>query len=489
MTRSALRAVAVKEFRALLPVSMAGGAAVAASTLASDDRIVVTLFTFAYVATSIALGALAMGHEYAHRTLPFLLAMPIHRGRIFAAKFAVVALMLGTVTALMWAMRPWLTDSSSHMQMPAAWLLVAPCCALLLTPTLTMLSRSTLGGMVFTLAIPSLLLVAADLVASARYGAMQPALADALKLKLFVAAVAAFCAAGAITAPVLFLRLQAAEGPGDVFIGKHARTSSVPAAVPAPRRRSALWLLVLKELRLQTMTFTVAGLYLAVWLGLLATGHTERGIVPFITSLYCGLLAVLVGALSSAEERQQGTLEWQLLLPMAAWLQWAVKAGVTLVLAVMLAVVLPYLLTRDPQLSSRPWVVAVVGIASASIYLSSLVTGGVRAMVTSILALVVARAAWNWMWTTGTRILSWMWGVEPLPPMAANFPEWLWWYRTVSSSVAGALVLTLLVFAYANHRSLSPSWPRVARQGAVVFGLMVLGALALSSLRFVRFAA
>ena len=53
--------------------------------------------------------------------------------------------------------------------------------------------------------------------------------------------------------------------------------------------------------------------------------------------LYGALLAVLIGSLASAEERQNGTLEWQLLLPMAAWKQWAVKVGTVLVLTALLS--------------------------------------------------------------------------------------------------------------------------------------------------------
>ena len=39
------------------------------------------------------------------------------------------------------------------------------------------------------------------------------------------------------------------------------------------------------------------------------------------------MLALLIGSLASAEERQLGTLEWQGLLPMASWKQWAAKVG------------------------------------------------------------------------------------------------------------------------------------------------------------------
>jgi hypothetical protein len=40
--------------------------------------------------------------------------------------------------------------------------------------------------------------------------------------------------------------------------------------------------------------------------------------------------SIVIGSMASAEERQLGVSEWQLLLPMPARLQWIVKAAVTL---------------------------------------------------------------------------------------------------------------------------------------------------------------
>ena len=487
MRHDAWRRLLGKEFRALLPVWLAGCAAVVAGSTIADLRTAAGLFSLAYAATCVSLGAMSMGHEYAHRTLPLALAMPVSRGRLFAGKLAVLGLFLASLSSLMWLTRPWPAGISREMVLSEAVLLLVACGALCLAPALTMLTRSTLAGAVFTIGIAGLLLTGADLAAYARFGAEQPALSDAFKLRLFVTTIAGVCLAGAIAAPLLFVRLQAIDGSaGSSARRVPFRTVTHPGS--PPRRRSPVWLLIVKELRLQEMTFAITGLYLVVWLGVYLVGHTDRGIVTSITTLYCGLLAVLVGSLSSAEERQQGTLEWQLLLPMAARRQWAVKAGVTLLLAVLLAAVLPFALQRGFSLPSWRWTLSIAALTALSMYVSSLVTGGVRAMSASVPAVVVAVAAWNWMQSTaGPRVLSWMFGGEPVPLMAANFREWVGWYRAVSAGVLAAIVLALLFFACANHRSISHPWPRVARQGAVVFGLMALGVLALSSLRFVRF--
>ena len=492
MKGGALRSLAVKEFRALLPVWIAGAAALVAGSMIAELRTAASLFALAYAAACVSLGALSLGHEYAHRTLPLALAMPVARGRLLAVKLAVLALMLASISALMWLTRPWPAGISGEMVLSEAVLLLVACCALCLAPALTMLTRSALAGAVFTIGIAGLLLTAADLAASARFGAEQAALSDAFKLRLFVSTLAGVCLAGAVAAPWLFLRLQVIDGSAGSSAGSSARAvpaRSVAHAGPPPRRRSPVWLLILKELRLQEMTFAITGLYLVLWLGVYLVGHTDRGIVTSITTLYCALLAVLAGSLSSAEERQQGTLEWQLLLPMAARRQWAVKAGVTLVVAVTLAAVLPFALQQGFSPPSWRWTLSIAALTALSMYVSSLVTGGVRAMGTSVPAVVVSVAAWSWMqWAAGPRVLSWMFGVEPVPLVAANFRQWAGWYRAVSSGALAAIVVALLLFAYANHRSFAPPWTRVARQGAALFGLMVLGTLALSSLRFVRFA-
>ena len=56
-----------------------------------------------------------------------------------------------------------------------------------------------------------------------------------------------------------------------------------------------------------------------------------------LSVFYSGLIALLVGSLACAEERQMGTLDCQVLLPMATWQQWSVKVAVVLGLSMVLA--------------------------------------------------------------------------------------------------------------------------------------------------------
>ena len=74
-----------------------------------------------------------------------------------------------------------------------------------------------------------------------------------------------------------------------------------------------------KELRVQQMAFVVAALFALVMGGLmwLDASRAEGTKLPLasIAMLYTGVLAILVGSSASANERQFGTLEWQILLP------------------------------------------------------------------------------------------------------------------------------------------------------------------------------
>ena len=154
---------------------------------------------------------------------------------------------------------------------------------------------------------------------------------------------------------------------------------SETAAEAPSRPHHRVWMLLTKELRLQQMAFVVAALFAVIWL---STAGLERSFadaprLPLnaLAVLYAGVLAMLFGSMASAEERQMGTAEWQILLPMPAWQQWAVKAGVTLGLAVLLGIVLPAALRYlspagdDFHQAARAWretTAMVVVLASAA---------------------------------------------------------------------------------------------------------------------------
>ena len=117
-------------------------------------------------------------------------------------------------------------------------------------------------------------------------------------------------------------------------------------------------------------------------------------LVP-LTMLYMGLLGVVIGSLASAEERQLGMHDVQLLIPVAAAKQWIVKAGVALGLAVAFGAVMPALLihlVEDVPMGTARALLApamlIIVLTSISLYVSSLSSSGLRATAMSVPAVV-----------------------------------------------------------------------------------------------------
>ena len=158
------------------------------------------------------------------------------------------------------------------------------------------------------------------------------------------------------------------------------------------------------------------------------------------------MLAWLIGSLASAEERHLGTLEWQTLLPVAAWQQWMVKAGVTLGLALLLAIGLPMLFAIDGPQLNPVYIGIVVVLATGSLYVSSLCSSGLRTLTVSGPAILLV------FLPLGRFIRPY--GYVLMSPMDALV-------------LAGLLVLSLR-FAFENHRSAERNLRRVGWQVLVM---------------------
>jgi hypothetical protein len=178
----------------------------------------------------------------------------------------------------------------------------------------------------------------------------------------------------------------------------------------------------------------------------------------------------VIGALASAEERQLGTLDGQLLQPAPGWQQWMVKVGVTLGLALLLGVGLPVVLSvAARQEEFHPSVagdlaVLVVLLTAGTLYISSLSASGVQAMA--------------WSMPVGIGVILLIQAVTPVILKAA----------TVSTDPvavvaftarAVSLVLTplLLWFGFVNHTSHERTARRILRQTASIALLTVTAAL------------
>ena len=341
----------------------------------------------AYPLGIAALGALSVGHEYGHRTLTLLLSQPERRERLFLVKLGVLGAMLLTIGAV--AGPSVFPRMRGEPGVGLAFVLL-PLVGLCVAPWLTMVFRSAIAGAAFTLAMPGTLMTVSQLLYLGIY--RRVASVD-FTMAVLLRGTIGMCVVGAVMSWRTFMRLEAIDGPGPgLSLPQWLRRPAVASvAAPVFTKRHPIWLLVGKELRLQRVALVVALLNVAGWL----TSVTLMAIVPrsidvyyVLTFFYSLMTSLLVGSLASAEERQLGTHEWQLLLPIASSKQWAVKVGVVLSLALLLAFGLPVLLTSiNPGLDGFRWqtlAVAVILLTSGSLYVSSVSASGLWAMLVSL---------------------------------------------------------------------------------------------------------
>lgn len=482
----------IKETRALLPTCVACGVALALPALGTGGPLLSSLTVLIFGVGAVALGAQSIGHEYAHHTLSLLLFQPSDRRRLCLLKAGVLmAMVLALALVAEFAL---LTNGAvragtapRHQQ---ALLAAAALSALCLAPWLSMLCRGTLPSLVFTMAIPGLLALAGEIAGTVQYGFSNRAAVEGVRLSVLWWALSVTCVVSAVAGWRMFMRLEAVEGHQAMQMPRWWRPAGeVPAAPTRLRTQHPAWLLVVKELRLQQMAFVVVGLYTLAWalLSLLETLAPEfpRNPRPALTLLYLWVLAILTGSLASAEERHLGTLPWQTLLPMAEWKQWMVKASTTIGLVVLLGIVLPLVLNwlhpADDNWSLARPLLAVLLLTAGSLYVSSLCTSGVKAMVMS-LPLLVGSAMYaatlnTVLWAAAYR----MFHETMLHASPAFRLQWIrasvavQWSTQVMTIAAGvALTLLLLRFAFVNHRTAERSTRRTVFQGTVLFALVTL---------------
>ena len=470
MTRSqSLSPLVAKEVRALLPLG--GGTLVAlAAAFTWRHRALAELGVVAYMMGVMTIGAHAIGHEYTSRTLPLSLAQPIARSRVFAIKFAVVIAMLSVLGAIAAAI---MTSPDFREPRPLAAALLPVLAGVCLTPLFTMLCRSTLAGAVLGACSPMVIWVLAVVIAWAMFG-VEGDTTTAWFLNQWVLIAAIACPILAALTWRAFSRMQAIDG--------------APAALVLPRwlagragvRRAAPWrALIAKELHLQQMTIAITLVYGVFWV----TGVTFQRYVPSILLLpleavlllYCLGLTIVIGALASAEERQLGTHEAQLLQPVAAWRQWIAKCAVALALALLLGVVMPAVLISavSPQYGpiamrtkiSVSFALLAVVLTASSLWISSMTTSGVKAMAW---ALPVGVGAALFIQTVRTTVASA--STRLGTPVPADYTE----ASVIASWVLPLLVVpALLWFGYLNHGAGERSVARVISQMTAIALLIV----------------
>jgi hypothetical protein len=197
-----------------------------------------------------------------------------------------------------------------------------------------------------------------------------------------------------------FVELEATHGqdaPIHLELPRRAATASVTLS-----RRHPLVLLALKELRLQQLAWSLAVVYALLYIGLIlwrrGTADADT-LAQVLTMFFTGAIAIVLGAVTTAEERQLGTHEGQLMQPLPTWQGWFVKAGMALGSAGILTILLPVvLITLLPiehvrafargGLLSPQFIWSLAMIVAISTYVSALSPTTVRSLVATIAVLV-----------------------------------------------------------------------------------------------------
>ena len=454
-----------KELRALAPVWGVAAIAVIACGLVRD------LYPFgipAYFVGAGTLGAMSMGHEYSHRTLSTLLTLPVSRRRILLTKLVVLAAFLSLLAIMAALVLPFWREALTF-RATVLWLPFFT--ALFMTPYLTTITRSPVGGAVFTMGIAGMLLIVGDWLGVARYGYTREV--DAFRVAFVWRAEIMLCAASAVLMYGTFTRLQTQEGSGPALDLSPRRASTSLSLT----RRSVTRLLVEKELGLQQLAFAVAALYFGLYLVTVVrtrsqSFHSEA--IFIVSMLYGGVVAVIIGAVASAEERHLNTLDAQLLLPARTSQQWAIKLAVVLGLTFVLGILWPALLASifPPErldwtraiLSSRSVgpVLGLMAVTTVSLYVSTLCSSGLWAVLLSVPASFAVL-------TFVLKLRAIMEGVLYSLPGRADATI-VGWALALMTMAVMALVLRL---ALENHRSADRRGSRVAGQVAIAAGSMV----------------
>lgn len=459
----------------------------------------------------LLLGANAFGAEFEQRTLGGLLAQPLRRNRIFAEKLGVlVAVVLLATLNLGLTLVPaegFHFDFGDGVEV-ALVALLAVCSG----PLFSLLSRSTLAGLVFTAVTPAVLFMAITLSLGGIHHLLSPAdpMPEAWITNAASIGGPLYLVVTALLGWRTFVRLQSREGGGRSAHALHPLSLPVDRlfrrVMPAGHAWSAL---IRKELRLHVVPWLVAGILVGLtllgWLlrwqaepgSALANGLNDVTTLSVWSGLLGTLSLIVAGAASVAEERELGTLEWQLTQPTTLARQWWLKAAVATGVALMLGVLLPatliWLSFEAAELTKAfgdmPLVVFTAYATFFSLlfvvalYASSISRSTMKATATTVfIAGGMATCLFLLGLAGGTLMESQLgrhtekWPAPVDPPAWAPSPELC--YSLASAAIAltaAGVAVALLVFAGQNSRRLHVPTASVVRQlTGLMFGLALV---------------
>ncbi|MFO1496895.1 MAG: ABC transporter permease subunit [Verrucomicrobiota bacterium] len=342
-----------------------------ASDRATNETWLVWIACTLYAVSAAFLVASLFGMEFSCQTMRLLLSQPVSRAACMLRKLGWAALGLWTSAlpvlffarfledpdpaTLLWPGTP-ATNPADHLAVDLGG---AACNAFCLVPLFCLWTRNGLAGAVFSLIVPGLLW---SLLVSTPW---------------FLPSLAFLWGIGLMLGWQAFLRFEDVE-PSAALTARLPRWLKPRASRWRIAASSPGWLasLIKKEIWLQRLALLLAIVFSAVLLISSASASTTQPrplFLGFGIIVYLVIISLLIGALSCSEERELGTLEWQLTLPVRCRTQWLIKVTIALGLSLGLGVGLPLGLLQLPMLRdvSQEWRFTVSG----SLWLSAWLTG------------------------------------------------------------------------------------------------------------------
>ena len=481
-------------------------AAVAVAGILTGNEDWAVLGTLLSAVLMIIMGAAVFGQEFAYRTLPLLLVQPVSRAVVWRRKMGVLlAKVVSVLTVLLIGMGVAAAmDSDTSMVPMLVFGLGGALGGLLVAPWYTLACRSTVAGAVFTLSMPAVAFLIAFLISLVRFGLDAQDYPEAAQFRVFTGLllIGVQCLAGPFLAFRWFHRIEGIDAGSAALHLPRWSVRRKPLGRPARAGSGWWWRTAAKELRLQTPSLILAGVLVlvsATVMGVSLARPEVLGAIEWlevVTLFYMFSVALLVGALACAEDRQTGTMLWHLVLPASAARQWAAKAGAAIGLSLALAVGLPWLLStvqaaagvspmfqRYGSAFYAGMVVQTLFVCCVGLYMSSLAPNGLRAVlwavpVTTVGGAIVASVLGNP--SSHARLLNYL-----VPAGASEGRVWSQPLNLAALALTGLVLAgflgVLLLCAYGHYRRLDASAGRALAHLTVLCAYVVLGGMVLAA--------
>lgn len=454
------------------------------------------------------MGATAFGTEFEQRTLGGLLSQPRPRIAIFLEKLSVLAMLLSVALAHLVLLRSGTPGFEPHIALNFA--LVGLCTG----PLFSLWSRSTLAGLIFSVTVPLLLYLLGTLIGEWIFQRWNLWALTATRFDAWLVDVGLplylLASLGLSWRTFRGLELRDGEAGGKATSNLHPLSGPVDRLLSPLLGRSGTWgPLLRKEFRLQVIPWLVASLAVGVWLLWAAVGwmrgdEVDTRAIDQVSgaTLVAGLMSLLLvlgtSAASIAEERELGTLEWQLTQPVPLRRQWWAKVMVTTLFTFALGLGLPYLLLRlwfGPSTLMEGWnhpglrdvlivLACTATLQALGMYASSLSRNTMKASALTVglaAGLILILVLCGWFLALGLEAVARDSQEAMESSTSITAPSWspsvaeLHRLTEIGVGVGVTLLLfTLLAFGATNLRQARPASNRLLQQASVLtVGLIV----------------